>query len=42
MWSLTKPSGTITTASMPSLAKPRITSFTSGSSHGCVGGPERL
>ncbi len=34
MWSLTKPSGTITTASMPREGSSAIASLMSGSSHG--------
>jgi hypothetical protein len=35
------PSGTITTAFAPAAGSSAITSLTSGSSHGCAGGPER-
>ena len=38
MWSLTNPTGTITTDSTPVSASRRISSFTSGSSHGIWGG----
>ena len=41
MWSETKPSGTIATASTPCAGSDSITSHTSGSSHGCDGGPDR-
>ncbi len=41
MWSLMKPSGTIATASTPAAGSSAMTSLMSGSSHGCVGGPDR-
>ena len=41
MWSLTKPSGTMTTALMPSAGSSAMRSLMSGSSHGIDGGPER-
>ena len=42
MWSLTNPTGTMTIAVAPAAAWSAIASLMSGSSHGCVGGPERL
>jgi hypothetical protein len=42
MWSLTKPSGTMSTALRPRAGSSAIASLMSGSSHGTCGGPERL
>ena len=41
MWSLTNPSGTITTALRPAAGSSAIASLMSGSSHGIEGGPLR-
>ena len=41
MWSETKPIGERTTSRTPSCARASRWSFTSGSSHGWLGGPDR-